>query len=129
MLLCAYKPNSVEDCSSDDHIPRMSVTTHLMRLSIEGFKRKIYFCLKPSIARPCTQVRILPFHPVCFHTDYSRRNPFAFAPGVTARTSIPLLVRRVLPATLLQAYAWACSDFPPHRSEAIIMPVYYNTVL
>ena len=43
--------------------------------------------------RPCTQVRILPFHLWCYHQSYSRRNPFAFAPGVSARTSTWLAAR------------------------------------
>ena len=49
---------------------------------------KSNFHREPSIARPCTQVRILPFHPISYLIDYSRRNPSAFAFGVTARTSI-----------------------------------------
>ena len=77
MRLCAYKPNSVEDYSSDDHIPGMNVAIHLVRLSIPGFKYK-YFYSKPRIARPCTQVRILPFHPVCCHTDYPTRGSVCF---------------------------------------------------
>lgn len=130
MRLCAYKPNSVEDYSSDDHIPGMSVTTHLVRLSIEGFTLNIPLSPKPSIARPCTQVRILPFHPICFHIGYSRRNPLAFAYGVSARTSMSFLTRRALPATLLQAFDLGVFGLSsPQKSEAIIMRKYYNTKL
>lgn len=35
-VFCAYKPNSVVGYPTDDHIPRMDVTNHLMRLSVEG---------------------------------------------------------------------------------------------
>jgi hypothetical protein len=37
---CTHKPNSV-GTNPDDHIPRMGVTTHLLRLSSAGYVLKV----------------------------------------------------------------------------------------
>lgn len=70
-----HKPDSV----MSSHISGMNVAIHLERLSDEISN----WCI-PS-ARPCTQVGILPLHPVCFHTSSSLRMPSPLSLGVSVR--------------------------------------------
>ena len=61
--------------------------------------------------RPCTQVGILPFHSLCFHSDYPQRGPQHLCFGVTARIpKITLDGRYPLPCCLDKPSV--CSDFP-----------------
>jgi hypothetical protein len=85
---------------------------------------------EPSTARPCTRVRILPFHPTGYPASYSRRNSFAFARDVSARTS-HLTVDGCYPLPG-SAFTRACSDFPLHpyrQSDHHTFILYHNSVV
>lgn len=91
-LHCADKPGSVLPASRRGyHISGITVASYLKRLShLNTWQRR---------ARPCTQVGILPFHPMRLRTDSSRRMPLPLGSGVSAR--IPVLRRWALPTTVL----------------------------
>jgi hypothetical protein len=110
----------------------MLVAKHLMRLS----SHLLYLYLsrqRRCEARPCTQVRILPFHSTCCQIDYSSyKESLCFRLGrLCSHLSFPSGNGRALPATLLHSKLWACSDFPLHhfRNRAIIILYNYNTFI
>ena len=103
ILGCIDKPNPVVN----NHLSGLAITRQLERHSAI------------NAARPCTQVRILPFHPARHHADSSKSFPKKFS-----RCPFPFEKRRLcshlashlgraLPATLLSRKCEACSDFPP----------------
>lgn len=78
--------------------------------------------MRTCSARPCTRVRILPFHPSMSFKDVLGYTPEGVPIplseySVSARTSHHLHDGRVLPATCLHDKSWACSDFPPSTTS------------
>lgn len=79
-----------------------------------------------NLARPCTRVRILPFHLTCYQINYSHKEPACFR----SRRHCSHLYdfsRRVLPATRLQFLLGVFGLSSPTKARAIIMLIYYTT--
>lgn len=106
----------------------MSVATHLVRLSIEGFEYNMFiikaldsaalhaskdFAVSPGVF----PYRLFPKEPVCFRSRRHCSHLYVIADttGIT-RYLAPYCYGRV-------------RTFLPTKSEAIIMPQHYNTVL
>ncbi len=93
------KPSSVVD----DHLSRRSITRTL--------KRRSGILLSKLPVRPCTEVRILPFHSGIAAGTLCVRASILSKLSVSVRTS-RLAADGYYPLPMLRTYVRLCSDFP-----------------